>query len=61
MRRILIDRARHRLAARHGGGLERVNVDEVEIAAPTGKDDELLAIHEALDRLAAHTRARRSW
>ncbi len=54
MRRILIDRARRRLAARHGGGQEHVDVDEIEIAAPTEKDDELLAVHEALDRLAAH-------
>ena len=54
MRRILIDRARRRLAARHGAGAEHVDADEVEIAAPTEKDDELLAIHEALDALAAH-------
>ena len=53
MRRILIDRARRKLAARHGGGSERLDVDEVEIAAPA-KDDELLAVHEALDKLAAH-------
>ena len=54
MRRILVDRARHKLAVRHGGGQERVDVDDIEIAAPTPKDDELLAIHEALDKLAAH-------
>ncbi len=54
MRRILIDRARRKLAARHGGGAEHVGVDEIEIAAPTQKDDELLAVHEALDKLAAH-------
>ena len=53
MRRILIERARRRLAMRHGGGHEPVNVDEIEIAAPS-KDDELLAVHEALDALAAH-------
>ena len=53
MRRILIDRARRKLAARHGGGGEHVDVDEVEIAAPA-KDDELLAVHEAVDKLAAH-------
>ena len=53
MRRILIDRARRKLAARHGGGQERVNVDDVEIAAPTDKDDELMAVHEALDLFAA--------
>ena len=53
MRRILIDHARRRRAVRHGGGQERVNVERVEIAAPAGDDDqEVLDIHEALDRLA---------
>jgi RNA polymerase sigma factor (TIGR02999 family) len=54
MRRILIERARRKLAARHGAGAEHVDADEIEIAAPTPKDDELLAVHEALDALAAH-------
>src|SRR5436190_18243252 len=53
MRRILIDRARRKLAAKNGAGAEHVDADEVEIAAPTDKDDELLAVHEALDALAA--------
>ena len=53
MRRILIDRARRKLAARHGGGAPHVDVAEIDIAAP-GKDDELLAVHEALDALATH-------
>jgi RNA polymerase sigma factor (TIGR02999 family) len=52
MRRILIDRARWKLAARHGGGQERVNMEDIEIAAPTGNDEELLAVHDALDQLA---------
>ena len=52
MRRILIDRARRKQAARHGGGLERVDVDEVEIAAPV-EESELFEVHESLDRLAA--------
>jgi RNA polymerase sigma factor (TIGR02999 family) len=55
MRRILIDQARRKLASRHGGGLTRVDADATgaaEIAAPLDKDDELLAVHEALDRLA---------
>ena len=52
MRRILVESARRKQAARHGGGLERVDVDHVEIAC-TVKDDELLAVHEALDKLAA--------
>ena len=54
MRRILIDRARRKLSAKHGANAEHVDADEIEIAAPTPKDDELLAVHEALDALAAH-------
>jgi RNA polymerase sigma factor (TIGR02999 family) len=51
MRRILIDRARRKQTQRHGGGWERVQLDEFELAAPTA-DDQLLAVHEALDKLA---------
>jgi RNA polymerase sigma factor (TIGR02999 family) len=53
MRRILIDRARSKRARRHGGGLQRLDVDEVEIAAPM-QEDELLAVNEALDRFSQH-------
>ena len=52
MRRILIDNARRKLARRHGGDQQRLDVLEVEIAAPS-EDEQLLAIHEALDELAA--------
>jgi RNA polymerase sigma factor (TIGR02999 family) len=52
MRHILIDSARRKRAARHGGGQVRVNVDDVELAF-VADDDELLAVHEALDKLAA--------
>ncbi len=53
MRRILIDNARRKRALRHGGGAERVDLDGLDLAA--GVDDEqLLALHEALDRLTAH-------
>jgi RNA polymerase sigma factor (TIGR02999 family) len=53
MRRILIDRARTKRAVRHGGKLERVDVDEVEIAAPAD-EEELFQVHEALDDFAVH-------
>lgn len=52
MRRILIDRARHRKAARHGGGLQRTGFAEDAITIPSVRDDEMLAIHEILDRFA---------
>jgi RNA polymerase sigma factor (TIGR02999 family) len=54
MRRILIDRARRRQAQRHGGGLQRVNLDDLELAATLENDNLLLAVHEALDKFAAH-------
>lgn len=50
MRRILIENARRKKRLRHGGQLERVDVDAVEIASPL-PDDELLAMDEALNRL----------
>jgi RNA polymerase sigma factor (TIGR02999 family) len=53
MRRILIDAARKRRAVRHGGGLARVSLDDQDPAAPSNNDDQLLAVHEALDGLAA--------
>ncbi len=52
MRRILIDRARRKRAVRHGGDQQRVDLQEVDIAAP-GDNDQLLAVNEALDKLAA--------
>jgi RNA polymerase sigma factor (TIGR02999 family) len=51
MRRILIDRARRRHTQRHGGGYERVDLAKCDLIAPQA-DDELLAVHEALDELA---------
>lgn len=52
MRRILIDGARRRGAMKHGGGLERCNIDDVELAAPGIDDSHLLAVNAALDRFA---------
>ena len=52
MRHILIDRARRKQARRHGGGMQKVEFDEFEIAAPAA-DDQLIAVNEALTKLAA--------
>lgn len=51
MRRILVESARRKKRLKHGGQMERVDVDEVELPLPM-PDDELLALDEALDRLA---------
>src|SRR5437762_14189658 len=56
MRRILIDRARRKQALRHGGGQQRVDLQEVDLAAPVN-DEQLLALSEALDKLAAQHKA----
>ena len=52
MRRILVDRARRKAAARHGGGRARLELKPDLVAAPEPRED-LLALDEALDRLAA--------
>ena len=51
MRRILVEAARRKKRLRHGGGLERVEVEAMDLPAPM-PDDELLALDEALTRLA---------
>jgi RNA polymerase sigma factor (TIGR02999 family) len=52
MRRILVDNARRKRAEKRGGGLHRHDAAELPIAAPEPADD-LVALDEALDRLAA--------
>ena len=51
MRRILIERARARHSLKRGGGRERIDLDDAEIASPE-RSEELLALDAALDRLA---------
>src|SRR5262245_3883091 len=51
MRRILIDQARAKQAAKHGGGRQRLDLERQSPAVP-GPDDELLALDEALQQLA---------
>ncbi|HAB15638.1 MAG TPA: ECF-type sigma factor [Verrucomicrobiota bacterium] len=53
MRRILVDRARRKLAQRRGTGVAHEDIADLQIAAPV-PDEQLLELHEALDRLAAH-------
>jgi RNA polymerase sigma factor (TIGR02999 family) len=50
MHRILVDRARQRRAERHGGGLQETEWTESKAPA-CAPDEELLAVHEALERL----------
>ncbi|HEY5913389.1 MAG TPA: sigma-70 family RNA polymerase sigma factor [Verrucomicrobiae bacterium] len=52
MRRILIDRARRRLAAKRGLGANPVDLDIIEIPAPAGGDDMLLQLNEAFEKFA---------
>ncbi|MEO7723717.1 MAG: sigma-70 family RNA polymerase sigma factor [Chthoniobacterales bacterium] len=52
MRRIMVDHARERNAAKRGGGAIRVTLDEAAAVTQT-RADELLALDEALEKLAA--------
>jgi len=49
MRRILVDRARRRLAAKRGAGQARLDADEFEIPAPA-PDEQLLDMNDALEK-----------
>jgi RNA polymerase sigma factor (TIGR02999 family) len=51
MRRILVENARRRSRAKHGGGREHVELDASAIVAPE-IDEDLIALDGALDRLA---------
>ncbi len=51
MRRVLVDHARRHHAARRGGGLQPLDVDEVEIPVQE-RAEVLVALDEALQRLA---------
>jgi RNA polymerase sigma factor (TIGR02999 family) len=52
MRSVVIDFVRRRNADRRGGGAEHVTLDTRAAAALGGSDDEILAVHEALETLA---------
>lgn len=52
MRRVLVDRARKRGARKRRGRAEHLPLAEIEIAGEVADDDRILALNEALDRLA---------
>lgn len=53
MRRILVENARRKMRLKRGGDLDRVSFDGLDIAS-AAKDEQVLAVSESLDRLAAH-------
>jgi RNA polymerase sigma factor (TIGR02999 family) len=52
MRRILVENARRKRSAKHGGGLVRHDLDHIQLSAPEF-DGDLEALDEALNRLTA--------
>jgi RNA polymerase sigma factor (TIGR02999 family) len=52
MRRILLNRARDKHRLKRGGGRQRVDLDGIQLAADA-ESDELIALDEALESLAA--------
>jgi RNA polymerase sigma factor (TIGR02999 family) len=52
MRRILVENARRKRRIKHGGALQRHDLEALNLASPQ-TSDELVALSEALDRLAA--------
>ncbi len=57
MRRILVDRARRKNAIRHGAGQQRVDLQDANLAAPDD-NEQLLAVNDALEKLAAQDKAK---
>jgi RNA polymerase sigma factor (TIGR02999 family) len=51
MRQILVDHARHRRAAKRGAGIPRLSLDP-QMALPQKRDVDILALDDALNRLA---------
>ena len=52
MRSVIVDLSRRRMAARRGGGAAHLSLDADPCAPAAGADD-ILCVHQALDRLAA--------
>ena len=52
MRRVLVQRARQRTALKRGGGAVKISLEEMEIPMVAVDDERLLAVDEALEKLA---------
>jgi RNA polymerase sigma factor (TIGR02999 family) len=52
MRRVLVDHARQKRAGKRGSGVVHLNVDEAPIGTDAHGDVDILALDQALDRLA---------
>ena len=50
MRRILVDHARRKAGLKHGGGQQRLNIDDLNLAETT-PDEKILLVDEALEEL----------
>ncbi len=55
MRRILVERARRVARLKRGGSAERITLDD-DAASVTPRSEDLIALDQALDRLAKHDR-----
>jgi RNA polymerase sigma factor (sigma-70 family) len=57
MRRILVENARRKQRIRHGGGRQRIDLDEADLPVESPSDD-IIALDEALTRLAAEDKVK---
>jgi RNA polymerase sigma factor (TIGR02999 family) len=53
MRRILVENARRKQRLKHGGGQRRMDLTQIDVAIASD-DDTVLAVSEAMDKLAVH-------
>ena len=50
MRRILVERARRKARLRHGGGQQRMNIEDLDVSE-TPRDEKILLVNDALESL----------
>jgi RNA polymerase sigma factor (TIGR02999 family) len=53
MRRILVEKARHKMSLKRGARPERIDLSEIEVAIEAD-DEQLLRVNEAVEKLAVH-------